>query len=73
MLAALVLVCNLATPVLECDQTMATQYLRVPGTFESAATCTLQAEAYLAGTSIDIAKNEYVKVVCMHSVNPNLG
>ena len=73
MLAALVLVCNLTTPILECDQRMATQYLRVPGTFESSATCTLRAEAYLAATSIEIANSEYVKVVCMHTVNPNLG
>jgi len=71
MLTALVLVCSLAmTPDLAaCDRNTATDVIRVPAEFAHPATCLMQAQAYLAETSIgrDLGPDERIKVVCAPS------
>ena len=71
MLTALVLICSiLTTPdVRDCTRDNATAVMRVPEEFNNPVTCLMQAEAYLAQTSIgqELAANERVRVVCARS------
>jgi hypothetical protein len=71
MLTAIVLVCSLAlTPDLhDCNQSNATDVMRVPEEFGNPATCFMHGQAYLAGISIgrDLADDERVKVSCVPS------
>jgi len=68
MLIALVLVCSLAitADLAACDDTNATDVIRVPAEFASPATCLMQAQAYVAETTIgrELAADERIKVVC---------
>jgi len=68
MLTALVLVCSLAiTPDLAaCDNTNAADVIRVPAEFASPVTCLMQAQAYVAASTIgrELAADERIKVVC---------
>jgi hypothetical protein len=72
MLTALVLVCSMAvTPDLrECNRDNAVQVLQVPEEFALPEMCLMHGQAFLAGTSIgqDLAKNERVKVMCIHHI-----
>ena len=69
MLTAIVLVCSLAlTPDLhECNQSNATDVLRVPEEFGNPAMCFMHGQAYLAGISVgrQLAEDERVKVTCV--------
>jgi hypothetical protein len=71
MLTALILICSTAiTPELAaCDRANAVDVMRVPVEFGSPTTCFMQAQAYLAETTLgrDLADNERVKVVCVRS------
>jgi hypothetical protein len=71
MLSALVLLCSIAvTPDLrDCARHNATAVLRVPGEFAHPAVCLMQAQAFLAETSIahEIGDDDRVKVVCVRT------
>jgi hypothetical protein len=69
MLTALVLICSVtavADPH-DCTRSNANTVMRVPAEFGNPATCFMQAQAYLAESSIgrDLDANERVKVVCV--------
>ena len=68
MLTALVLVCSLAvTPELrDCDQSNATDVMRVPEEFSNPMTCMMHGQAYVADTAVGrrLADDERVKVAC---------
>jgi hypothetical protein len=71
MLTALILVCSLATvsDLAACTQDNAIDILHIPVMSANPVTCFMQAQAYLAGTSIgrDLAEGEAVKVVCVRN------
>ncbi len=71
MLTALMLICSvMATPdPQDCTRSNANTVMRVPVEFGNPATCFMQAQAYLAGSSIgrDLDANERVKIVCVRS------
>ncbi len=77
MLTALMLICSVmatADPQ-DCTRSNASTVMRVPAEFGNPATCFMQAQAYLAGSSIgrDLDANERVKIVCVlakHSLPP---
>jgi hypothetical protein len=68
MLAALVLICSIAvTPDLtDCAVTNSIIVMRAPGEFGHPAGCFMQAEAFLAATSIaqELASDDRVKIGC---------
>ncbi len=68
VLTALILICSLAVSadLSACDQSTAVDVMHVPIESANPATCFLQGQAFLAGTSLgrDLADNERVKVVC---------
>jgi hypothetical protein len=69
MLTAFILICSLTTtPDLRaCSQDNAVDIVHVPANFSHPATCLMQGQAYLAGSSIgrDLTQSESVKVVCV--------
>jgi hypothetical protein len=67
MLTALILVCSLATVSNDCTRDNALDVVYVPATFASPVTCMMQAQAYLADSSIgrDLPQNEAIKVICV--------
>ena len=71
MLTALVLICTVtaAAGPQDCTRSNADTVMRVPAEFGNPATCFMQAQAYLAGSSIgqDLDANEQVKIVCVRS------
>ena len=68
MLTALVLVCSLAvTPELrDCDQSNATDVMRVPEQFSNPTTCLMHGQAYLADTAMGrrLGDDERIKISC---------
>ena len=66
MLTALILVCSLATVSNDCTRDNALDVVYVPAMFASPVTCMMQAQAYLADSSIgrDL-QNEAIKVICV--------
>ena len=68
MLIALVLLCSIkVTPDLQdCTRDNATAVLRLPGEFAHPAACLMQAQAFLAETSIarEFSDDDRAKVVC---------
>jgi hypothetical protein len=79
MLTAIVLICSLnVTPELrECTRDNATNVVQVPEEFGNPATCMLQGEAFIAGTSVgqNLASDERVKVMCVRhqAINRRVG
>jgi hypothetical protein len=71
VLTALVLICSVTTAAdpQDCTRSNANTVMRVPTEFGNPATCFMQAQAYIAGSSIgrDLDANERVKIVCMRS------
>jgi len=71
MLTALILICSLAiTPDLTaCSKANAVDVMYAAVESSNPATCFMQGQAYLAGTSLGrgLAENERVKVVCVRS------
>jgi hypothetical protein len=71
MLTALMLICSVtaAADPQDCTRSNANTVMRVPAEFGNPATCFMQAQAYLAESSIgrDLDANERVKVVCVRS------
>ena len=69
MLTAIVLVCSLAvTPDLrDCDQSNATDVMRVPEDISSPVTCFMHGQAYVADITIgrDLGSDDRVKVMCV--------
>ena len=76
MLIALVLLCSIElTPDLrDCTRHNAIAVLRVPGEFAHPAACLMQAQAFLAGTSIarEFGDDERVKVVCTRTIDDSI-
>jgi hypothetical protein len=76
MLIALVLLCSIeVTPDLQdCTRHNATAVLRVPGEFAHPATCFMQAQAFLAETSIahELGDADRVKVVCARTIDDSM-
>jgi hypothetical protein len=72
---ALVLLCSLmSTPDPGmCDEHTAIAVVRVPEEFNSGVTCALNAMAYIGETSVKPTEQEYIRVVCIRSTNPNNG
>jgi hypothetical protein len=68
MLTALVLICTVevAPDLRDCTRENATAMMRVPGEFGHPSTCLMQAQAFLAGTSLgqELGDNDRVKVIC---------
>jgi hypothetical protein len=68
MLTALVLVCSMtiAPDLRDCTRDNAVAVIRVPVEFGNPATCFMQAQAYLAETSIgqELTEHDQVKVLC---------
>ena len=75
MLTALMLICSVtaAADPQACTRNNANTVMRVPSEFGNPATCFMQAQAYLAGSSIgqDLDANEQVKIVCVRSETIN--
>ena len=70
MLTALILICSTAFSDLgECTHDNAIAVVRVPSEFGNPVTCFMQAQAYLAATSIgqDLGANDRVKIICVRS------
>jgi hypothetical protein len=71
MLTALVLIyaAEAATDAHDCTRSNANTVMRVPAEFGNPATCFMQTQAYLAGSSIgrDLDADERVKVICIRS------
>lgn len=71
MLTALILICSLATSsdLSACNQTNAVDVMYAPIESANPATCFMQGQAYLAATTLgrELADNERIKVVCVHS------
>jgi hypothetical protein len=71
VLTALILICSVttATDLQDCTRNNAATVMRVPTEFGNPATCFMQAQAYLASTSIgrELDANERVKVLCVQS------
>jgi len=69
MLAAVVLICSLASvpDANDCTRTSAIAVIRVPAEFASPVACFTHGQAYLAASSVgqELAENEYAKVVCV--------
>jgi hypothetical protein len=76
MLIALVLLCSIeVTPDLrDCTRHNATAVLRVPGEFAHPAACLMQAQAFLAETSIahEFGDDDRVKVVCARIIDDSM-
>lgn len=68
MLKVVLLICAVMVPRGECTVHTALSVLQGPPA-ESTAGCGMQAQAYLAGTSIgrNIRPDEYAKIVCAHT------
>jgi hypothetical protein len=68
MLIALVLICSIAaTPDLsDCTRENATTVMRVPGESGHPSSCIMQAQAFLAATSVgqEFGSDDRVKIVC---------
>ena len=71
MFTALILICavDVASKPEDCTRNNAATVMRAPTEFGNPATCFMQAQAYLAGSSIgrDLDANERVKIVCVRS------
>jgi hypothetical protein len=71
MLTALVLICaaEVAADPHDCTRSHANTVMRVPAEFGNPATCFMQAQAYLAGSSIgrELDADERVRIVCVRS------
>ena len=76
MLIALVLLCSIkVTPDLQdCTRDNATAVLRVPGEFAHPAACLMQAQAFLAETSIahEFGDDDRVKVICARTIGDSM-
>lgn len=68
MLTALVLICSVAaTPDLsDCNRETATAVMQVPGKFGHPANCFMQAQAFLAATSLgqDFGPDDRIRILC---------
>ena len=71
MLTALILICSTAmTPDLAtCTRQDAAAMIRVPSECGTPTTCFMNAEAYLAQTSLgrELGPDDRVKIICVHS------
>jgi len=69
MLTALILVCSLTTVsnLGDCTRDTALDVVYVPATFTNSVACLMQAQAYVADSSIgrDLQRDEGVKVMCV--------
>ncbi len=69
MLAAMILVCSLATTpnIGDCNRSNAVDVMWVPETFNNPITCYMHGQAYIAGTSIgrSLSTQEHVRVMCL--------
>lgn len=69
MLAALILICSIATQpdLRDCTRDNARVVMRVPAEFAMPVTCLMHGQAYLAETAIgqELGADERVKVVCV--------
>jgi hypothetical protein len=77
MLIALILICSIeVTPdPRDCNRNNATTVLRVPGEFHHPAVCAMQAQAFIAGTSVarEFGKDDQVKIICMQTMDDYVG
>jgi hypothetical protein len=72
MLTALMLICSVTAATADpqdCTRSNANTVMRVPAEFGNPATCFMQAQAYLATSSIgrELDANERVRIVCVRS------
>jgi hypothetical protein len=71
MLTALVLICSAAVAAdpQDCTRSNANTVMRVPDQFRNPAHCFLNAQAYLAESSIgrDLDASDRVRIVCVRS------
>ena len=72
MIKALLLVCSfIAAPEARlCDQRNATQVINVPEEFDNPVMCAMHGQAYLAETSLSPSAGEYLRIVCIRTINP---
>jgi hypothetical protein len=71
MIKALLLVCSfIAAPEVRlCDQRNATQVINVPEEFDNPVMCAMHGQAYLAETSLSPSAGEYLRIVCIRTIN----
>jgi hypothetical protein len=72
MIKALLLVCSfIAAPEVRlCDQRNATQVINVHEEFDNPVMCAMHGQAYLAETSLSPSAGEYLRIVCIRTINP---
>jgi len=63
MLQVLLLVCSTAIPRLECQIDTARTVLVGPDAINEVA-CAMQSQAYFASSAIELADDEYLKILC---------
>jgi hypothetical protein len=70
MLTALILVCSISVTadIAACTRENATTVIRVPSECGTPATCFMNAQAYLAQTSLgkELGPHDRVKIICDH-------
>jgi hypothetical protein len=73
MVKVLILVCALSLPRAECQPETARAVVQGPGA-TNATTCMFRGQAFLAGSAIRVARNEWVKVLCQQTgITGNVG
>jgi hypothetical protein len=75
ILTALILVCSaaLAPEARLCDRNNAVHVLHLPEQSANPMHCAMHAQAYLAGSSIELMAGEYPKILCIRSPQGNAG
>ena len=76
MLTALILVCSttMTADLAECTRENAMTVIRVPSECGTPATCFMNAQAYVAQTSLgkELGSADRVKIICDHAVRLHL-
>lgn len=63
MLKVLILVCAAAIPRADCHEDTARIVMQGPDATNEIA-CGMQSQAYFAGTGLELAEEEYLKILC---------
>ncbi len=66
MMKVLLLVCAMATPHVQCQESNARVVVQGPDAADASA-CALRSQAFFAGTAIEIGVTEYLKIKCVRS------
>jgi hypothetical protein len=67
MLKAVILVCSLSTPLIDCDEGHALDVLRTPVVSALPGRCLMLGQAYLAELWQEMRAGDYARVLCVRS------